>query len=78
MPSYPCMVHVSKCSLPGALCSVDTPVSYTHLDVYKRQGLYLVSSELEKLNGNISVDSDRNKGSKFIVIIPDKGEQNGL
>ncbi len=41
-------------------------------------GLYLVSSELEKLNGNISVDSDRNKGSKFIVIIPDKGEQNGL
>ena len=38
-PSFGTWVHTWGCNFPMALCW-QTAVSYTHLDVYKRQALY--------------------------------------
>ena len=38
--------HHWSLQLPPLLCIVSVPVSYTHLDVYKRQGLYTKSGSL--------------------------------
>ena len=33
---------IASTTTPGGICAVATPVSYTHLDVYKRQTLCLL------------------------------------
>ena len=48
----------------SAILSNSVPVSYTHLDVYKRQGLLNVQSSVKKYDGNLILKSD---GNKFIA-----------
>ena len=35
-------------------------------------GLYIVKKSLEKIGGNINVESEEGKGSKFVIYLPDK------
>ena len=45
-------------------------VSYTHLDVYKRQGLAIARSLTEAHGGRLTVDSAPGRGSVFTIDLP--------
>lgn len=48
---------------------------FTTKDTGTGLGLYIVTSELEKVNGRISVKSAPGEGSRFVVIIPEEAEE---
>ena len=50
-------------------------VSYTHLDVYKRQGLHLVRQIVDRCGGEISIDTEEGEGTCFTLTFTRKEYQ---
>ena len=52
-------------------------VSYTHLDVYKRQGLglHIVAKYAELMNGSIKAESELGEGTEFIITFNLKNDE---
>ena len=51
------------------------PVSYTHLDVYKRQGLYLARNITQAHGGKLWISSSSRSGTCFTLALPAAGEE---
>ena len=53
-----------------AMLGASGPVSYTHLDVYKRQGLAVVQAIARVHGGSVSVRPRDGGGSTFQIVVP--------
>ena len=49
-------------------------VSYTHLDVYKRQGLSIAQWIIERHGGYAEVIGREGLGTRFVIHLPAEGE----